>query len=45
MLDMIHPKLVNNRVEMSVLARKLLNKSSINIVIGNRKNGQHIIAC
>ena len=34
---MIHHKLINNRVEMSTLAHKLLNKSSINIVVVNRK--------
>ena len=34
---MIHHKLIDNQVEMSVLAHKLLNKSLINIVVANRK--------
>ena len=36
-LDMIHHKLINNRVEMSALAHKLLNKFLINFVIINTK--------
>ena len=34
---MIHQRLIDNQVKMSVLARKLLNKSSINVVVVNRK--------
>ena len=34
---MIHHKLIDNQVEMSVLAHKLLNKSSINVVVTNHK--------
>ena len=36
-LGMIHHKLINNRVKMSILDCKLLNKSSINVVVVNRK--------
>ena len=34
---MIRHRLINNQVEMSTLARKLLNKSLINVVIANSK--------
>ena len=34
-LGMIHHILINNRVKMSTLARKLSNKFSINVVVVN----------